>query len=62
MNSPNFRRPSMRPPMKSRQLRRISRSDQIRQHNRTRERAAKTRLLPRGLTPETRNIISCWRL
>ena len=37
LNSPNFRRPSPRSPMRSRQLGRVSRN------NRTRERAAKTR-------------------
>ena len=42
INSPNFRRPSPRPPIRSRQLNRISRLYQIRQRNRTRERAAKT--------------------
>ena len=35
-----FRRPKTRPPMRSRQLGRISKMDQIRQHNRNRERAA----------------------
>ena len=45
LNSPSFRRLSPRPPMRSRQLGRISRLDQIRQHNRTRERAAKTRFV-----------------
>ena len=44
-NSPKFRRPSPRPPMRFRQLSRISRLDQIRQNNRTRERAAKTRFV-----------------
>ena len=43
LNSPNFRRPNPRPPMRSRQLGQISRLDQIRQHNRTRVREAKTR-------------------
>ena len=42
LNSTNFRRPSPRPPMRSRQLSRIFRLDQIRQRNRARERAAKT--------------------
>ena len=45
LNSPNFRRPSPRPPMRSRQLGGISRLDQIRQHNRTRVRAARTRFV-----------------
>ena len=45
LNSPKFRRPSPRPPMRFRQLSRISRLDQIHQHNRTRERAAKTRFV-----------------
>ena len=40
LNFPNFRQPSLRPPMRSRQLSRISRLGQIRQRNRTRERAA----------------------
>ena len=44
-NSPNFRRPSPRPPMRSRQLSQISRLDKIRQRSRTRERAAKTRFV-----------------
>ena len=43
INSPSFRRPSPRPQIRSRQLNRMSRLDQIRQRNRTRERAAKTR-------------------
>ena len=42
---PNFRCPSLRPPIRSRQLNRISRLDQIRERNRTRERAAKTRFV-----------------
>ena len=46
LGSPNFRRPSPRPPMRSRQLDRSSRMDQIRQHNRIRERATKTRFVP----------------
>ena len=45
LNSPNFRRPSPRPLMRSLQLGQISRLDQIRQHNRTRVRAAKTRFV-----------------
>ena len=45
VGSPNFRRPSPRPNIRSRQLTRLSRLDQIRQHNRTRERAAKTRFV-----------------
>ena len=45
INSPNFCRPSPRPPIRSRQLNRISRLDQIRQRNRARERAAKTRFV-----------------
>ena len=45
VNSPNFRRPSPRPQIRSRQLNRMSRLDQIRQRNRTRERAAKTRFV-----------------
>ena len=44
-NSLNIRRPSPRPPMRSRQLGRNSRLDQRRQRNRTRERAAKTRFV-----------------
>ena len=44
-SSPNFRRQSPRPIMRSRQVGRISRLDQVRQHNRTRERAAKTRFV-----------------
>ena len=43
LSSPNFRRPSPRPSVRSRQVGRISRLDQVRQRNRTRERAAKTR-------------------
>ena len=43
LHSLNLRRPSPRHPIRSRQL--ISRIDQIRQDNRTRERAAKTRLV-----------------
>ena len=43
INSPNFSRLSPRPPLRSRQLGRVSRIDQLRQHNRIRERAAKTR-------------------
>ena len=50
LNSPNFRRPSPRPPMRSRRLGRISRLDQIRQHNRTRQRAAKTRFVAARIT------------
>ena len=45
LSSPNFRRQSPRPTMRSRQVRRISRLDQVRQHNRTRERVAKTRFV-----------------
>ena len=45
LSSPNFRRPSPRPTLKSRQVGQISRLDQVRQHNRTRERAAKTRFV-----------------
>ena len=45
LSSPNFRRPSPRPLIRSRQLNRISRLDQIRQKNPTRERAAKTRFV-----------------
>ena len=45
VNSPNFRRPSPRPQIRSRQLNRVSRLDQIRQRIRTRERAAKTRFV-----------------
>ena len=45
LSSPYFRRPSPRPTMRSRQVGRISRLDQVRQHNRTRERAAKTRFV-----------------
>ena len=45
LSSPNFRRPSPRPTVRSRQVGRISRLDQVRQHNRTRERAAKTRFV-----------------
>ena len=45
LNSPNFRRTSLRPPMRSRQQSRISRLEQKRQRNRTRERAAKTRFV-----------------
>ena len=45
VSSPNFRRPSPRLQIRSRQLNRMSRLDQIRQRNRTRERAAKTRFV-----------------
>ena len=45
LSSPNFRRPSPRPTVRSRQVGRISRLDQVRQHNRTRERAEKTRFV-----------------
>ena len=45
LSSPNFRRPSPRPSVRSRQVGRISRLDQVRQRNRTRERAAKTRFV-----------------
>ena len=45
LSSPNFRRPSPRPTVRSRQVGQISRLDQVRQHNRTRERAAKTRFV-----------------
>ena len=45
VSSPNFRRPSPRPQLRSRQMNRMSRIDQIRQRNRTRERAAKTRFV-----------------
>ena len=45
ISSPNFGRPSLKPPKRSRQLNRITRLDQIRQQNRTRERAAKTRFV-----------------
>ena len=44
VSSPNFRRPSPRPNLRSRQLTCLSRLEQIRQHNRTRERAAKPAL------------------
>ena len=50
LNSPNFRRPRPRPPLRSRQLGQISRMDQIRQHNRTRERAVKTRFVGARIT------------
>ena len=40
-----FFSPSPRPPLQSHQMGRVSRIDQIRQHNRTRERAAKTRFV-----------------
>ena len=45
VSSPNFRRPSPRPHIRSRQLTHLSRLDQNRQRNRTRERAAKTRFV-----------------
>ena len=45
VSSPNFRRPSPRPQIRSRQLNRVSRLDQIRQRIRTQERAAKTRFV-----------------
>ena len=45
VSSPNFRRPSPRPHIRSRQLTRLSGLDQIRQRNGTRERAAKTRFV-----------------
>ena len=45
LNFPNFRRPSPRPPMRSRQLSQISRLDQIRQQNQTREQVSKTRFV-----------------
>ena len=48
LNSPNFRRPSPGPPMRFRQLSRISRLHQIRQRYRTRERATKTRFVAAG--------------
>ena len=43
VSSPNFLRPSPRPQIRSRQLTRMSRLDQIRHQNRTREPSAKTR-------------------
>ena len=45
LSSPNFQRPSPRPTMRSHHLGQISRLDQVRQHNRTRERAVKTRFV-----------------
>ena len=45
ISSPNIRRPSPRPRIRPRQLNCISRLDQIRQRNQTRERAAKTRFV-----------------
>ena len=45
VSSPNFRRPSLRPQIGSRQLNRMSGLDQIRQRNRIRERAAKIRFV-----------------
>ena len=45
VSSPNFRRPSPRPHIRSRQLTRLFRLDQIRQRNRTREQVAKTRFV-----------------
>ena len=45
VNSPNFSRPCPRTPLRSRQLGRVSRIDQLRKHNRIRERAAKTRFV-----------------
>ena len=49
-NSLNICRSSPRPPMRSRQLSRISLLDQIRQRNWTRERAAKTRFVAKRTT------------
>ena len=43
--STNFRRPRPRPPLRSRQMGRISRIDQTRQHTRTREWAIRTRFV-----------------
>ena len=45
LSSPNFRRPSPRPSVRSRQVGQISCLDQVRQRNRTRECAAKTRFV-----------------
>ena len=45
VSSPNFRRPSPRPQLRFRQINRMCQIDQIRQRNRTRERAAKTRYI-----------------
>ena len=45
LSSPNFRRPSPRPTMRSRQVGRISHLNQVRQHNWKQERAAKTRFV-----------------
>ena len=45
INLPNFSRPSPRSPLRSRQIVRVFRIDQICQHNRTRERAARTRFV-----------------
>ena len=45
INSLTFSRPSPRPPLRSRQMGRVNRIDQIRQPNRTRERAAKTQFV-----------------
>ena len=45
INSPNFSRPRTRFPLRSCQMGSVSRIKQIRQHNRTRERAARTRFV-----------------
>ena len=45
LNSLNFSWPSPRHPLQSRQMGRVSRIDQFRQHDRTRERAARTRFV-----------------
>ena len=45
LSSLKFRRPSSRPTMRSRQVGQIFRLDQVRLHNRTQERAAKTRFV-----------------
>ena len=45
INLPNFSRRSPRPRLRSRQKGRVSRNEQIRQHNRTTKRAARTRFV-----------------
>ena len=63
LSSPNFRRPSPRPTVRYRQVGRISRLDQVCQHNRTPELAAKTKFfLQPGPSQERRDTANCWRL
>ena len=58
LNSLNFSRPSCRLPLRSRQMGRMSRTDQNRQHNRTRERAARTQFVAAWINSQ-KEVSSC---